>query len=188
MSTSELPDWKELNTAERLSIVTPLWMGGSSAGDIAFLFRNATRSAVIGLVHRAKLGRAAKKALPNPKKPVRQTPQARIPRPPKPVQMRPLLPGPQAEPPPPRDETVFDHVHQNRPPLPLADRVGPTRPVPLLALPNREKGVCRFPVIGGFCGQPCGDDVSVCTGHEVYFYAPEGLERIRKRRAANARG
>lgn len=181
MSTSDLPVWSDLTRDERLAIVKPLWLDeGKSAGDISMRFSGATRSAVIGLVHRAKLGRAEKRALPNPRK--AKVPQVRQQRAAVKPALAPRKTGPQVEPPPARDSTVLDHVHQNRPPLPDC------APVTLLNLPNREKGVCRFPVVGGYCGQLCDDNMSVCLGHEGYFYAPEALERIRKKRAVNARG
>lgn len=181
--SSELPVWGDLTRDERLAIVKPLWLDGKSAGDIALGFFGATRSAVIGLVHRAKLGRAAKRALPNPRK--RKTPQVKPPKPPRAEKpkLTPRLTGPQAEPPPPRDLAALDHAENCRPPLPGCE------PVILLKLPNKEKGVCRFPVVGGFCGQPCDDDIGTCDGHLHNMFTPEGVERIlARRRKANARG
>lgn len=49
------PDWKSLTPPQRLEILEPHRVEGASASEMAMLFTNASRNAVIGVLHRAKL-------------------------------------------------------------------------------------------------------------------------------------
>lgn len=58
------PNWLALTIPERIAIIRPLWADGQSGTEIAEQFINATRNAIIGAVHRAKLPDRPTKLLP----------------------------------------------------------------------------------------------------------------------------
>lgn len=60
---SSLPDWQKLTTAQREGMVRPLAEQGLTCAQIAASFRNTSRSAVVGLLHRLekKMGKPLKR-------------------------------------------------------------------------------------------------------------------------------
>lgn len=156
-TTLDLPIWSDLSSDERRDLIKPLWDAGKSAGDITRYFIGASRNAIIGVVHRSKWQRAPsvskansdrankmrRKAAPNPQ--VKRKPVAAL-----------------REEPDIKVDKV-DWIHTERPPLPG------TVPVRMIDLPTREGGMCRFPVIGGYCGVHTGED-KYCEAHHRFMY------------------
>lgn len=154
------PDWQSLTAPERRAIFEPLWVSGKSAGEITFYFLNASRNAVIGAVSRAKLKRGkTRTAKPNPRKPRvprvkpamaiksdKNTNQERV------IALDMDPPG-----------TRSRYIDENRPPL------AGTVPIGIMDLPGRSGVLCRFPVVGGYCGQASGDH-TYCETHRRYAY------------------
>lgn len=176
----DIPDPEDKRRA-RLEIIRPLWLEGESAGNIALRFRGASRSAVIGLVHRANVKRPVgatrhQKPKPKPTKVPAMFPvNSRAPRVAKAIKEPPLVVCDKSVS-GVADRALVRLINELRPPL------AGTTPVGILDLPNRDKGICRFPVVGGHCGQPCDDDTSTCEAHERFAFSPEAQERLRVRR------
>lgn len=161
------------------NLVRDRWQAGDSASEITFYFVGASRKAVIGIVHRMKIGngqRVAKiKPLPKSKAPYagahiskasrRQNDPVRQ----KPTKKALTMPSDQDD----QDiSKVRKLINELRPPLPG------TTPLTILELPNRPNVVCRFPVEGGYCGQPSGE-FTYCETHQRLAYRhdkgrPEG--------------
>ena len=164
---TELADWSTLTTAERDAIITPLWADGLSAGAIAeTAFVGATRNMVIGRVHRAKLPKRNERANVPPRSKKRKLPMA--------VVSHSAFVA-VAEPDEPT-QSVMDMIARNRPPLPW------TKPVGILAMPNRPGVLCRFPVDGDggkmmYCGVPSGDH-TYCTDHKKLAYRGKPKEIV----------
>lgn len=159
------PDWNALDRDGRVAIIKPAWDKGWSATQIAVLFENCTRNMVIGIIHRAKLQRAVlpkptksrvpppkRKAAPNPNK----TPK------PKPIRNRNTVIADHGAP-PPSDVHASKWLDQKRPPI------EGTTPIGILQLPNRPGVLCRFPVVGGYCGQASGEN-TYCETHSAFAY------------------
>lgn len=144
------PSWHTLTPDQRAEIIAPLWADGKSASRIAAEnFQNATKNMIIGVVAKLRYVRKPKPpALPKAK-PVKM---------PKP---EPVM-APETE----SNATIRHLIANNRPPL------DGTVPVSLLDLPSAERGVaCRFPVDGGYCGQPVGgDEHRYCKPHRALMY------------------
>lgn len=155
--TYDLPIWSNLTGDERRDLIKPLWDAGKSAGDITRYFIGASRNAVIGVVHRSGWQRAPSVAQSNT---TRANQRRRKPAP-NPVKKAKPVAALREEP----DIKVekVDWIHTERPPLPGAV------PVRLIDLPTREGGMCRFPVIGGYCGIPTGED-KYCEAHHRFIY------------------
>ena len=160
-TTTDLPNWEfpditdpAARTQARISIVKPLWDRGLSAGQIMYHFVGASRNAIIGLVHRNKWQRAksvphvTRRAAPNPHKPVKRPPG------------RPKIERTTIEP----ESEKVDWIHTERRPL------AGTVPIRLIDLPSRAGVLCRFPVQGGYCGQPSGEAM-YCDGHHRFMYS-----------------
>lgn len=177
MTTTTLPDWKTLSDAEKTDLVRPLWLEqGLSASQIAGYFAHATRSAIIGYVHRKHMQRAPKPKAATVKRQatanyIRKTPrrpaEALLAAPTEPVATSP---------------TGFDPLREDRPPLASA-----ARPLTILELPWREVGVCRFPVIGGYCGNKCGE-YTYCESHRSIAYNSAGVAEANKKARKIAKG
>jgi len=171
---SPLPDWKTMPTDERLKIVSTEWDHGMSAGQITWLFQNATRNAVIGLIHRAKLPTRERS------NPVKTRTKAKVepkPKPKKPSSVSASAFTAYIDPAEPT-ASVMDMIENNRAPL-----AGMT-PVDIMGLPSRPGVLCRFPVdmdgIMGYCGIRCGDKM-YCPDHYRVMYRPsEGKFRMPK--------
>ncbi len=165
MTTTEIV-WKSLSRDEKIALVKPMFEGGDSAQVIADAFEGVTRNMVIGVINRAKSIKkrprkppAKKQAPPKPK------PRAKLE---KPVATKKLPPisasGFSSIPDPPEPtESVMHMINNNRPPL--AGKV----PVDIMGLPNRPGVLCRFPVIGGYCGVASGDKM-YCRDHDAIMY------------------
>lgn len=170
---TNLPIWPTLTNAEKMAIILPAWNDGKSAGEIAWLFSGASRNAIIGVIHRAKLpkrpddietgGRTARPKITKPKpiKPSAKSASAFVSRPE----------------PDPVDNSVMHMIQNNRAPL------AGTTPVDILALPNRIRVMCRFPVDLdghlGYCGIPSGDRM-YCETHHAVMYRPTEKFRMPK--------
>jgi hypothetical protein len=181
--------YAEMSREEREAFCVPRWIDGKSASEIADMLPGATRNAVIGVVHRSPAYKAFKKSLPqkrasNLPKPQfggrRTTPKA----PPNSPGRKPTpkiggvkftgpkkLPKPKPEREPAEDTSSYEAVRKfingNRDPLPGVV------PVALIDLPSREHGVCRFPVVGGYCGLTCGDARYCPDHHAIMFNRPQ---------------
>lgn len=156
------PDWNGLTTEQKDEIIQPLWLAGKSASEIAARFENCSRNAVIGRVHRGKM---VQRKPPTPKRAKPRKP-ATAPKP-KVIRNRNTLVT-EAKPEPEADVHASRWIDNERPPI------AGTTPISILDLPNRDVGVCRFPVIGGYCGLACGETV-YCETH--YRYAHVHRER-----------
>lgn len=175
MTTDAIPDWSTLNTTEKMAIITPAWMDGKSANDIAWMFQGASRNAIIGMIHRQKL--PTRSAASTPKPGIK--PKPKIPKPPKPK--KPSKPSAisatafvsMPEPIPPTD-SVMHMIENNRAPL------AGTTPISILHLPNRPGVLCRFPVVGGYCGLSSGDKMYCPDHHRIVYRPAEGKFRMPK--------
>lgn len=168
---TDLPNWTDLTGPERDAIIRPLWAAGKSAGQIQHYFIGATRNAIIGYIHRAKLPKRLMPTNQHSKKkpkPRSDKPKSRPAPKPKPMAYTaPFTQIPDLEPPP---QSVLDMINSDRAPL------AGTVPIDILALPNRPGVRCRFPVTGGYCGAPSGDH-TYCPTHHAIAYRP--AERMR---------
>lgn len=147
--------WLEMTREQRRAHVLPLWDQGKSAGEIALTLNGASRNAVIGTISRSGHKRSViAKATPNPKKRMGKRPTY-------PVAIR----QPVAQANAVRVVAVAPERrgYGDREPLPG------TKPITMLELPNRVGVACRFPVVGGYCGCPCGDRM-YCPDHYPLVY------------------
>lgn len=194
MNTDNRPDWKYpgLTEAERLAaqraIWVPLWERGDSASQIADHFKNCSRNAIIGAVHRAKLSRPKKTRYALPRLDLRSQPP-RQPKAPKPKAQKPVrrryTPAPITKAP----EVSADVAKQPELAWLLTNLREPIHgpPVSILGLPDRPGKVCRFLVVGGYCGHPSAEDgaSSWCEEHERIVLNPEALARVLSRRKSH---
>lgn len=161
--------WKSLSRDEKIALVKPMWEAGDSAQIIADAFEGVTRNMVIGVVNRAKqIKRRPHRPAPKPPKPKPRIRAEKLAKPEKPVAPKKLPPisasGFSSIPDPPEPtETVMHMINNNRPPL------AGTVPVDIMGLPNRPGVLCRFPVIGGYCGASSGDKM-YCRDHDALMY------------------
>jgi hypothetical protein len=159
-TTDPRPDWLTLDRDQRREIVLPLWLEGKSARDIAAKFQNATRNGIIGLVARAKLPKRANKVRD------KVAPKTKKAKPAKSRYKPSIMPNPNrmAEPDlKPEPSFAWD---RERPPLPGITPIG------ILSLPGRAGVLCRFPVIGGYCGAPSGEKM-YCADHHGFVYSAQ---------------
>lgn len=167
MTTIDI-DWRSLSAEEKIALVKPLYEAGNSCGQIADMFMGVTRNMIIGCIHRSN---AIKK---RPRKPPVKKPIVPPAPKPKPAVARKPLPAQPGTPPiiqvlPEPDmpsERVWHMINNNRPPL------AGIAPTALIDLPTREGVVCRFPVVGGYCGAASGDAM-YCKTHHAIMYRPE---------------
>lgn len=154
----DLPNWSDLSPDDRRAIIMPLWKDGNTAASIAGKFVGATRNMVMGTIHRAKLHRDKPTPVvkPAPKKVNRVKTQTLVDL---------GLEEYKAKP------DRIDIVNTNRPPLPGIE------PISMLELPNRPGFRCRFPVVGGYCGDHIGQDDMYCPTHRRFMYAPSALAK-----------
>lgn len=149
-----MPTYDTLTRDERVSTIGEMWLNGLSAGQIAIALKT-TRNTIIGIVHRNHINRERRVAVPSSKPPARAKPhvtKARLP-----VAPRIMVAVVR--------QSADDMIANNRPPI---DGIAP---ISLLELPNREGVMCRFPVIGGYCGAPSGERM-YCDHHHRYVYTP----------------
>lgn len=151
----DLPNWSDLSPDDRRAIIMPLWKDGNTASFIASRFIGATRNMVMGTIHRAKMHRdkPTPTVKPKPKKVNRVKTQTLadlgV------VEYKPV--------------ERIDIVNTNRPPLPGIE------PISIMELPNRPGFRCRFPVVGGYCGDHIGQDDMYCAAHRRFMYTPATL-------------
>lgn len=186
--SEEFPDWRALSIAEREAIVIPLWQDKKSATDIALRFRNASRSSVIGLVNRAR--KRLKGLLPDGQR-FRSgwniTPKGSAHRATGKPRGRPAQK-------PNRNTVVFRQAAAEVAEIPQtsasADGFDPLNdllppldgypPISMLELPERAGKLCRYPVLGGYCGAPSGAEM-YCTAHQRRIYTAEGIKHMARR-------
>jgi len=166
------PDWTSLTSAEKQTAIRPLWMEGKSASEIASQFTGATRNSIISALHRGKMTGSSNKpvkaaATKAPK--ISNKVQGRE-KPRSAVTLPKFSAHPDAEPP---SASVMEMIENNRPPL------AGTTPISILDLPNRPGVLCRFPVVGGYCGQPSGDKTH-CKAHHGIMYRETDKIRMPK--------
>lgn len=167
-----LPDWTTLSPDQKRDAIRPLWEADASAREISMHFVNASRNSIISALNRYGMVREKKisvhRATTKPRAP-------RVPRAPKPKPAtkppRPAAYIPYEEEPP--SQSVMEMINGNRPPL------AGTVPVSLVDLPSRKGVMCRWPVIGGYCGAACGDDM-YCKDHATFAYRPAQKKDARR--------
>lgn len=164
-----LPIWPNLTPEEKRTMVRPLWDAELTTRQIAAHFTGATRNSIISVVHRGKM----------PMRPIdEQTKTALREKTKRVVVSRKPIPAQPGTPPivqrmPEPDEppaSVLAMITSNRPPLPGSS------PVTMADLPTRTGVMCRFPVVGGYCGLSCGDEM-YCKEHKTIMYRP--VEKFR---------
>ena len=150
------PDWNLITREEKDAIIRPLWGEGKSGSEIAAYFVGATRNMIIGAVHRGKMPARAKperhKSTKTKRPPDQVRAKARAIKPNRNTIVRTEKP---AEP----EFHASKWLDEFRPPIPGH------APISILELPNKPTGICRMPVVGGYCGISCGEQVYCPTHH-----------------------
>jgi GcrA cell cycle regulator len=159
-------------TDERISQLTTLWLGGTSAREIADRLGGVSRNAVIGKVHRLGLGGRAAPAAPRgfdgsaPRR-LRSVSGASLPK-------SSPRPKPQAQ------AKLQAPAKASGPPLRLAC-VGGTELVATAELLSLERHSCRWPVGHpddegfGFCGRERDPRAPYCAHHAQQARRPSSL-------------
>ena len=158
-------DWNGLTREEKDAIIGPLWAEGKSAGEIAMHFIGATRNMIIGVVHRRKMPARLKPERVKSTKTKRPPDQVLA----KPKPNRNTIV--RTETPRPEPRIYFDALNLEREPI------RGTTPISILELPNRPGVKCRFPVKGGYCGRPSGDQTYCPTHYRLAYTAPKEKAR-----------
>lgn len=162
MTQADKPSWSALTQEQKISVLKEYWLGGGmSASEIAAMYRGATKNAIIGSVHRAKLHRG--RVVPAKPGGKASAPRNNTPRPKAAPRSAADVPDDAALSP----SKIWELIGSNREPL------AGLEPVSILDLPNREGGVCRFPVVGGYCGAAVlVDGRPYCVEHYAVAYKP----------------
>ena len=169
-------------TDERVETLKSMWLGGSSASQIAAALGDVTRNAVIGKVHRLGLsgrGKPTSTATPKVRKPRSSTPRTR--RPSRPTQ--PLVSGATALKGHPDFQAEYLPVEELRPRVELT-LVGES---PRLSVHELTEATCKWPVGDPlsddfhFCGRQAGEGSPYCSYHSKIAYQTPN-ERKRERR------
>lgn len=160
---TEKLDWTTLSAEEKIAAIRPLWSAGETARDIMGYFVGATRNSIIGALSRAKLPSRAHARKPTVNPSTHLKPKPRVAR--KPLSAQPGTPPivqkiPEPDTP---SSSLMAMIEGNRPPL------AGTTPISILDLPSRSGVLCRWPVIGGYCGAKSGDKV-FCETHARIAY------------------
>ena len=160
-------------TESRVNLLTMMWIGGKSAGEIAKHFGDVTRNAVIGKAHRLGLNRSHPRL--NPTKPV--------------MVATPSISVPLKRPATVRKSTKVAAPRAVKPVYVDVTKAPDARLIPIGEI---RDGECKFAVEGPpflFCGAATGShDESWCPYHRsIVFLTPAARKaEIKTMRAAGA--
>lgn len=179
MTDEPKPIWTKLTPEQKQTAIRPLWTDGKSASEIAAYFVGATRNSIISALSRGKMVgtknkitsaqaslRAKKSKEPHKTKTKHKNPMSV-------VSSSAFVTIANPDPP---SSSVMAMIETNRPPL------AGTTPISILDLPNRLGVVCRFPVIGGYCGVKSGDQMYCKTHHAVMYRETDKLRMPKEAR------
>lgn len=162
MMQADKPSWKALTHEQKLAVLTEHWTGGGmTAAELAAMYCDASRNAIIGSVHRAQLhrGKVVGATLRGERGERRQQARQAVAR----VKVAKAERKP-AEP-DPSGARLWDLIRNNRPPL---DGIAPVSVLDIRPR-NSKANQCRFPVLGGLCGADCGTAMYCETHHAIMY-------------------
>jgi hypothetical protein len=179
MTDETKPDWTKLTPAQKQDAIRPHWTDGKSASEISAYFIGATRNSIISALSRGKMTGVKNKI--TSAQASERAKKSNEPRKTKPKHKNPMSVVSSSafvtiENPDPPSSSVMAMIENNRPPL------AGTTPISILDLPNRLGVVCRFPVIGGYCGVPCGDKAHCPTHHAIMYRETDKLRMPKEAR------
>lgn len=165
--------WDKLHKDDKVKMIQEGLKNGMSTSQIANWIGGCSRNAVIGLIHRKKLGttKASKQQKGEPP-PVRRKPAQ--PKPPVAVK----------SPPPARRDPLPPRMVRALPAIQINPKVPMLRRIPLMELKTDD---CRFPIGDplldadfGFCANPRHGESSYCQFHfRVVHLPPDARRRLR---------